>query len=72
MPPFGPIKRSDLIFYLRRAGFAGPYAGGKHEYVAKGTVKVSLPNPHHGDVGKELLTRILRQAGIPREDWERL
>jgi hypothetical protein len=72
MPPFGPIKRSDLIFYPRRAGFAGPYAGAKHEYVVKGTVKVSLPNPHHGDIGKDLLTRILRQAGIPREDWERL
>jgi predicted RNA binding protein YcfA (HicA-like mRNA interferase family) len=31
-----------------------------------------LPNPHQRDIGRELLARILRQAGISREDWERL
>jgi hypothetical protein len=24
MPPFGPIKRDELIYYLRRCGFEGP------------------------------------------------
>jgi len=28
MPPFGPIKRSDLIKYLRKWGFDGPYSEG--------------------------------------------
>ncbi len=27
MPVFGPIKRSDLIRYLKQLGFIGPYAG---------------------------------------------
>jgi hypothetical protein len=31
-----------------------------------------IPNPHQGDIGKELLSRILRQAGIDRDEWERL
>jgi hypothetical protein len=72
MPPFGPIKRSDLIFYLRRAGFTGPHPGGDHEYMRKGSLKVYLPNPHRGDASKALLGRILRKAGISREDWEKL
>ena len=29
MPRFGPIKRKDLIRYVRQLGFAGPYSGGK-------------------------------------------
>ncbi len=29
MPPFGPIKRTDLIYYLRRIDFSGPYDGKK-------------------------------------------
>jgi hypothetical protein len=31
-----------------------------------------LPNPHRGDVGKELLARILRRAGIEKKEWEEL
>jgi hypothetical protein len=27
MPPIGPIKRKDLIYYLRRLGFEGPMRG---------------------------------------------
>jgi hypothetical protein len=35
-------------------------------------VTVRIPNPHRGDIGTELLGRILRQAGIARATWERL
>ena len=72
MPPFGPIKRSDLIFYLSRTGFKGPLPGGRHEYMVKGELKIYLPNPRRGDAGKNLLSRILRQAQISREEWEKL
>jgi predicted RNA binding protein YcfA (HicA-like mRNA interferase family) len=72
MPPLGPIKRRDLIRYLRKLGFEGPYAGGKHQYMVRGEVKLALPNPHQGDIGRDLLVRILRQAGIEREEWEKL
>jgi predicted RNA binding protein YcfA (HicA-like mRNA interferase family) len=72
MPRFGPIERKDLIRYLRQAGFEGPYSGGKHQFMIKGNITLRIPNPHRSDIGKELLARILRQAGIDRDEWEKL
>ncbi len=46
MPKFGPIKRKDLIRYLRQLGFIGPYSGGKHQFMVKEKLKVRIPNPH--------------------------
>jgi len=72
MPSFGPIKHADLIRCLRKAGFDGPYSGGEHQLMIRGNLTLRVPNPHRGDVGKELLSRVLRQAGISRDDWEKL
>ena len=72
MPSFGPIKRKKLIRNLKKLGFEGPYAGGRHQYMVKGETRLVLPNPHQGDIGRDLLARILRQAGISRAEWENL
>ena len=40
MPAFGPIRRRELIRHLRRAGFDGPYAGGRHQHIEKGKTEV--------------------------------
>jgi predicted RNA binding protein YcfA (HicA-like mRNA interferase family) len=72
MPPFGPIKRRDLSRYLKELGFEGPYVGGKHQYMVKEEVRVMVPNPHQGDINRDLLAKILRRAGIDRDEWERL
>lgn len=72
MPPFGPIKRKDLIRSLRQAGFEGPFSGGKHQFMVRGETTIRVPNPHQADIGVELLSRVLRQAGIDREEWEAL
>ena len=72
MPPLGPVKRKDLLRYLRQFGFDGPYSGGKHQFMVKGDITIRVPNPHHADIGRELLGRILRQAGISKDDWEAL
>jgi predicted RNA binding protein YcfA (HicA-like mRNA interferase family) len=72
MPRFGPIKRRDLIRYLRQLGFEGPYSGGKHQFMIKDDITLRVPNPHQSDIGTELLVRILRQARIERDEWERL
>jgi predicted RNA binding protein YcfA (HicA-like mRNA interferase family) len=72
MPPVGPISRLDLIRALRAAGLTGPHAGGKHSFMRRGTLTLTLPNPHRGDIGKNLLAKLLRQAGISREEWEAL
>jgi hypothetical protein len=72
MPKIGPIKRVDLIRFLRKSGFLGPYSGGKHQLMIKGTITVRVPNPHQSDISKGLLLRILNQGGINKSDWEKL
>jgi len=72
MPPFGAVKRKDLVRYLKQLGFDGPYSGGKHQFMIRGDVTLRIPNPHQSDIGKELLARILRQGRIEREEWEKL
>jgi predicted RNA binding protein YcfA (HicA-like mRNA interferase family) len=72
VPLFGPIKRKELIKALKQAGFQGPFAGGKHEFMVKGELRLVLPNPHQAEISKDLLARILRQAGIDRSHWEEL
>jgi predicted RNA binding protein YcfA (HicA-like mRNA interferase family) len=72
MPAFGPIKRHELISFLRQLDFVGPYAGGKHQFMTREGVRVRIPNPHKGDIGRNLLGEILREAGIERSEWESL
>ena len=70
MPRFGPIKRRELIACLRRLGFTGPYVGGRHEFMQRGDLSLTIPNPHGRDIGPKLLGHMLRQAGIERTEWE--
>ncbi|KAF1081668.1 MAG: hypothetical protein GQF41_2008 [Candidatus Rifleibacterium amylolyticum] len=72
MPPFKPISRENLIKALRKAGFEGPFSGGKHQFMLRGDLSLTLPNPHRGEIGRDLLQRILRQAEISREEFENL
>jgi hypothetical protein len=55
MPGFGPIKRPDLVRNLKRLGFAGPYSGGRQQFMYREDVTVVLPNPHQSDIGRDLL-----------------
>ena len=72
MPALKPIKRRELIAGLHALGFDGPKSGGRHQFMTRGAVRVILPNPHQEDVGRDLLRRILAQAGIERNTWEAL
>ncbi|MEO8953300.1 MAG: type II toxin-antitoxin system HicA family toxin [Ktedonobacteraceae bacterium] len=74
MPHLGPIKRKDLIYYLRQLGFEGPYPGGNHQYMVKikENITLTIPNPHHGDIGESLLARLLKQARVDKATWEKL
>lgn len=72
MPRFGSINRTKLIRYLKRVGFSGPFAGGNHQIMVRGDVRLSIPNPHNSDISVGLLNRLLNQAGISREEWEEL
>jgi hypothetical protein len=50
-------------------GFVGPYPGADHEYMSRGLVEARIPNPHGSDISVDLLQRILKRAGISREEW---
>jgi len=60
-----------LLGYLKQFGFEGPYSVGRHQFMIKGNLTLRIPNPHQTDIGKELLARILRQARIGKEEWEK-
>ena len=72
MPKLTPIKRKDLIYYLRQLGFDGPFSGGNHQYMKKDALNIRIPNPHQSEINVSLLIRILKQAGIEGKDWEDL
>lgn len=69
MPPVKPFKRKDLIYYLRKFGFKGPYVGGKHQFMVKGDLTLTIPNPHKEDISKGFLLKILKQAEISLQEW---
>lgn len=67
-----PISRSDLIRRLKAFGWVGPYSGGRHQYMVKGLMQLTIPNPHGGrEIGVNLLKIVLDEAGISREAWLR-
>jgi len=69
MPELSPVSRRKFIQRLRELGFEGPFAGGKHPQMLRGNVTLIIPNEHEGDISLGFLTRLLKQAGISREEW---
>ena len=69
MPKLPPVSRRKFIQRLRQLGFAGPYAGGKHPQMKRGDLTLIIPNEHESDIGPGFLQRLLRQAGISRDEW---
>lgn len=69
-----PISRRELIRRLRLLGWSGPHTGGKHEHMRHpvSRIKLTLPNPHRGDLDWSLVKRILAQAGIDADAWKHL
>lgn len=43
--------------------------GGRHPQMLRGDVTVIIPNPYEGDISVGLLSWLLRQAGVSREEW---
>ncbi|MCZ7405760.1 MAG: type II toxin-antitoxin system HicA family toxin [Candidatus Methanoperedens sp.] len=64
-----PVSWKLLVKKLSNFGFEGPFSGGKHPYMIKGNLVLTIPNPHRNEIGIDLLSRILKQANIKREDW---
>ena len=64
-----PVSWREFVQRMRELGFEGPYAGGRHPQMRRGNITVIIPNPHEGVIGVGFLQRILRQAGVTREEW---
>lgn len=60
-----PVSRSDLIKRLRALGWQGPIAGRKHQHMIKNNLQLTIPNPHRGDRGVNLLKIVLNEAVSP-------
>ena len=69
MTALSPVSHRELVKRLRKIGFTGPFAGGKHLFMIKGERRLTIPNPHRQEIGAALLSRILKQAGIDRDAW---
>jgi predicted RNA binding protein YcfA (HicA-like mRNA interferase family) len=69
LPKLSPVSWRELVAALKALGFTGPYEGGKHPYMVKGDLVLTLPNPHKQEISVDLLKRLLRQADIDRDTW---
>lgn len=67
-----PIKRGELIRRLRSFAWEGPFQQGKHPFMVRQGIRLTLPNPHRGDIDWSLTKRILEQADISADEWERV
>ena len=63
------ISLRVFIVRMRKFGWSGPYQEGKHPYMIKDSITLTIPNPHDGEISQDLLVRLLRQAGITRARW---
>jgi predicted RNA binding protein YcfA (HicA-like mRNA interferase family) len=66
------LSRKDLIRKFRALGYSGPFSGGKHQFMIKGSQKIRIPNPHVGNIGTSLVKEILRQANISSQEWDNM
>jgi len=66
------LSRKDLVRKFRALGYSGPFSGGKHQFMIKGTQKIRIPNPHVSDISASLIKEILRQADISSQEWDNL
>lgn len=69
MPNLNPVSRRELIRKLTALGFEGPFPGGKHQWMRRGRLRLTIPNPHKRAIDPGLIRRILRAAGLTVEEW---
>ena len=69
MDKLSPISWNNLVRKFKKFGFEGPFRAGKHPYMVKGDLVLTIPNPHKKEIGIDLLSRILKQANIRKDQW---
>ncbi|HAZ27729.1 TPA: hypothetical protein DCY67_03800 [Candidatus Acetothermia bacterium] len=67
------VSRKELVRRFRALGYTGPFSGGRHQFMMKGSQKIRIPNLHgRGEIGVSLLNEILRQGNIEEEEWNKV
>ena len=59
-----PVSWQELVKRLRALGFEGPFAGGKHLFMLKGALRLTLPNPHKQAVCVALKDRMVKMESM--------
>ena len=60
-----------LIRKFKALDYRGPYSGGRHSFMIKGSQKIRIPNPHGSkEIDVSLVKEILRQASIKQDEWD--
>jgi len=69
-----PEKPSKVIDKLHRAGFEGPFGGGKHIIMRHHQTGKKISIPIHGarDIPAGTIKAILRRAEISPKKWQEL
>lgn len=71
MPKLSPLRSEQIIRKLRKLGFEGPVAGGRHSRMVHPERGQIIPIPMHKgtDVSVGLIRAIIREVGITPEEW---
>ncbi len=71
MPKLSPLKAEQVIRKLRKLGFEGPIAGGRHSRMVHLERGLVIPIPMHKgkDVSVGLIRAIMREIGIAPDEW---
>jgi predicted RNA binding protein YcfA (HicA-like mRNA interferase family) len=69
VPTLNPVSRRELLRKLKKLGFEGPFAGGKHQWMRRDGLRLTIPNPHGGAIDPGFIRRLLRQASITLDEW---
>jgi len=54
---------------LKRAGFSGPFSGGRHQYMERGRLRIFIPNPHGADIGVKIIKKIISDIGVTEGEF---
>ena len=73
MPSLSPARPDEVVRALEKAGFARIRQSGSHVVLKHPDGRWTTVSIHRGrDVGKGLLAKILKDAGLTPEEFERL
>lgn len=66
---FRPLKHRELIARLKRLGLEGPFSGGRHLYFLLGKLRLTVPNPHEGDVSRRNIKAVIDKLKMTAEEF---